>query len=91
MRLYFLHMPGCHACESAMPHMKRWERKHPQIPVVYVDLLKVNWTNPWSPEVTPTYVVEEPGRQRVQYPGMLTEQQLDKFIAKAEQMMGIRR
>jgi len=89
MRLYFLHMPGCGACESAMPHMRRWERKNPGVQVVYVDLLKAKWTHPWSPEFTPTYVLEEPGRPRVQHPGKLTEAEIPLFVAKAKQIMGL--
>ena len=91
MRLYFLYMTGCGACHSAMPHIKRFEKKNPQIQVVYVDLLKANWTHPWQPEVTPTYVIEVPGRERVQFQGMLEEKDIPRFVAKAEQMMGIRR
>lgn len=91
MRLYFLHVPGCHACESAMPPMRRWEKKHPDVKVVYVDLTKANWTHPWSPEVTPTYVLEMPGYQRARHDGMLDEKQIDQWLGKAQQAIGAAR
>jgi thiol-disulfide isomerase/thioredoxin len=90
MVLYFIHMPGCGACERAKPQLKKWQKMNPQIRVIPIDITTAKWVHPWQPEVTPTYVAEVPGRQRIQYQGMLTAEEIPKFIAKAERMMGLR-
>lgn len=89
MRLYFLYAEGCPACEEAKPHLASWEKKARGIELVRVDLLEAKWTAKWQPEATPTYVLEVPGRRRVQHAGMLSETQVDAFIRKAMAMMGV--
>lgn len=89
MRLYFIYMPGCGACERAKPQLAKWQRANPQIQVVPVDITTAKWVHPWQPEVTPTYVFEVHGRQRVQHQGTLTATEIPKFIAKAKTMMGV--
>lgn len=93
MRLYFIHMEGCPACEAARPELDAFQRSHAArgIEVVPVDLMKTKWTfKAWSPSSTPTYVAEEIGKPRVQYVGGLKKDQLAQFIAKAREMMGTR-
>ena len=91
MRLYFIHMPGCSACEAAKPELAKWKRQNPGVEVIPVDLLKdgARWIHPWTPSATPTYVFEEPGRERVRYEGALTKARLDAFFIKAKTMMGV--
>lgn len=90
MRLSFLYMPGCPACEKAKPQLNRFEKANPGITVVRVNLLEAKWTDPWSPTATPTYVFEVPGRQRTRWEGMLSATEIGQFINKSKQMMGIR-
>lgn len=89
MRLYFIYAPGCGHCEAAKPHVRKFEKAHPEIQVVWFDLTSNPWTyKPWSPDVTPTYVAELPGKQKIQYQGQLTKDEMEKFVARAKQMMG---
>jgi thiol-disulfide isomerase/thioredoxin len=90
--LYYIYMEGCGACDQAKPHLARWEKKNPGVLKVHrVNLLEAKWTHPWQPDVTPTYVLEVPGYQRVQHQGVLTEAEIPKFLMKAQQMMrGVR-
>lgn len=86
--LYYIYMDGCGACEQAKPHLARWEKKHPGVlPVHRVNLLKDEWKDSWQPELTPTYVLVIPGYPRVQHQGVLYEDQIPKFLLKAQQMM----
>lgn len=92
MRLYFLYMEGCPACETAKPELEKFRRSSSArgIEVVPVDLLKAKWTyKPWSPEATPTYVLEKMGHPRVQYVGALTKTKLEEFIRVAKATAGI--
>ena len=90
MTLYFLYMDGCPACEAAKPELDKFERANRGIKVVRADLLKTKWTyTPWSPEATPTYVVEELGYPRVQYIGALTKPKIEEFIRTAKTTAGI--
>lgn len=92
MRLYFLYMEGCGACEAAKPELEKFRRSPAArgIEIVPVDLLKAKWTyKAWSPEATPTYVVEEIGRPRVQYVGALTKPKIEEFIRTAKNIAGI--
>ena len=92
MRLYFLYMDGCPACESAKPELEKFRRSSSArgIEVVPVDLLKAKWTyKPWSPEATPTYVLEAIGYPRVQYIGALTKPKIEEFIRTAKATAGI--
>jgi hypothetical protein len=93
MRLYFIHMEGCPACEAAKPELDAFQRTAAArgIEIVPVDLMKARWTfKAWSPSSTPTYVAEELGRPRIQYVGGLKKDQLAQFVAKAREMMGTR-
>lgn len=88
MRLYFLFMPGCPACEKAKKPLAAFEAANPQIKVTRVNLLEAKWTHPWSPEATPTYVAEVRGKQRTQWVGALeTKDQIGQFINKSLQIM----
>jgi hypothetical protein len=92
MRLYFLYMDGCPACETAKPELEKFRRSHAArgIEIVPLDLLKTKWTyTPWSPEATPTYVLEEIGHIRVQHVGGLSKERLTEFVQKAKSMMGV--
>lgn len=89
MNLYFLFMPGCPACDRAKPQLTRFEKANPSIRVVRVNLLEAKWTHPWSPESTPTYVLEVPGKQRTRWEGMLSAGEIGQFVAKSKQMMGV--
>lgn len=98
IRLYFIHMPGCGACQQAKPHLTRWKNEYekarladprmPAIEVVPIDLTTAKWTHPWQPDLTPTYVLEVPGKRRVQHQGVLTKAEIPKFIEKASGLMG---
>ena len=90
MRLYFLYATGCPACDAAKKPLAAFEREHPEVQIVRVDLLTTKWTHSWSPEATPTYVLEVPGYQRTQWVGTLSKPELGKFIAKSKQIMGVR-
>lgn len=90
MRLYFLYAEGCPACDEAKPHLAAWESRRGPVEVKRVDLLEAKWTNPWSPQATPTYVFEVLGRPRVMHEGALTDRQIDAFVAKAKAMIGAR-
>lgn len=90
MRLYFIYMTGCGACEVAKPELEKFKKAHPDIEVRPIDLLNAEWIHPWQPEATPTYVAEMPGRVRVQYQGMMKAAQVEQFIERAEEMMGLR-
>lgn len=89
MRLYFIHMQGCGACEAAKPELKKFQKRHPEIEVQPIDLLEAKWVHPWQPGLTPTYVVEEPGRVRVRWEGMLKADQLEQLLDRAREMMGL--
>ncbi len=92
MRLYFLYMEGCPACEEAKPELEKFRRSPAArgIEIVPVDLLKAKWNyKPWSPEATPTYVVEKLGFPRVQYVGTLTKPRIEEFIRTAKATAGI--
>lgn len=90
MRLYFLYATGCPACDGAKKPLAAFEKAHPEIQIVRVDLLTTEWKHPWSPEATPTYVLEVPGRQRTQWVGALERPEIEKFVVKSKQIMGIR-
>ena len=86
--LYYIYMDGCGACAQAKPHLARWEKKNPGLlKVKRIDLLNSNWVHPWQPDGTPTYVLEVPGYRRVSHMGVLYEEQIPKFLMKAQQMM----
>lgn len=90
MRLYFIYMNGCGACEGAKPIVKRWQRKHPEVEVKWIDLLTAKWSYPaWQPRATPTYVAETLGRPKVMHEGALSEAQMDGFMADARKKMGL--
>jgi len=92
VRLYFLHMEGCPACEAAKPELERFRRSRMAkgIEIVPLDLLKVKWTyKPWSPDATPTYVLEEIGFPRVQHVGGLNKERLEEFVQVAKNMTGM--
>lgn len=89
MKLYFIYMNGCPACEEAKPQLGAWKKKARGVDLVMVDLMAAKWVNPWQPRVTPTYVMELPGHRRVMHEGALTEEQIDKFIRKAHAMLGV--
>lgn len=88
MKLYFIYMEGCPACDAAKPHLAKWEKKARGVEVVRLDLLTAKWVNPWQPQATPTYVLEIPGQQRVMHEGALEEHQIHAFIQKAAALMG---
>jgi Glutaredoxin-like domain (DUF836) len=90
MRLYFIYMPGCGACEQAKPQLRKWQKTDPTVQVIPIDITTAKWTHPWQPEVTPTYVAEVPGFQRIQYQGTLTAEEIPKFLDKARRMMGLK-
>lgn len=90
MNLYFLFMPGCGACDKAKPQLAKFEKANPGIRVVRVNLLDSKWTHPWSPEVTPTYVLEVPGRERTRWEGMLKSDEIGQFVNKSKQILGVR-
>jgi hypothetical protein len=85
VRLYFLFMTGCGACAVAKPVVKKWEKAHHDVQVVYVDLLTAKWVAPWQPKVTPTYVAEVPGHRRVMAEGALSADKIDKLLTLAQQ------
>ena len=92
MRLYFLHMEGCPACEAAKPELEKFRRSRMAkgIEIVPLDLLKTKWTyKPWSPDATPTYVLEAIGFPRVQHVGGLTKERLEEFVQVAKNMTGM--
>lgn len=92
MRLYFFYMEGCPACDAAKPELEKFRRSPAArgIEVYPVDLLKAKWTyKPWSPEATPTYVLEKAGHPRVQYIGALTKPKIEEFIRTAKSIAGI--
>lgn len=90
MRLYFIYMEGCPACDEAKPHLDKWAKKAKGIELVKIDLLTARWVNPWQPKATPTYVLEIPGQQRVMHEGALIEKQVDMFVQRAQQMLGFK-
>lgn len=90
MRLYFIFMQGCGACEVAKPELAKFAKAHPDIDIQRIDLLNAKWVHPWQPSATPTYVAESPGRVRVQWQGALTAPEVEQFIERAEEMMGLR-
>lgn len=89
MKLSFLYMPGCPACDRAKPQLTRFEKANPGITVVRVNLLEDKWVEPWSPDATPTYVLEVPGRQRTRWEGMLSANEIGQFVNKSKRIMGI--
>lgn len=89
MRLYFLYAPGCPACEKAKKPLDAFERENPGVQIVRVNLLEAKWTHPWSPEATPTYVLEVPGRERTRWEGTLSKAEIAQFINKSKQHLGI--
>jgi thiol-disulfide isomerase/thioredoxin len=62
VRLLFMHMPGCPACEAATPALQEFAQQNPQISVFKVDLSVAKWKNyaRWEPTKTPTYAVHIP-------------------------------
>ena len=89
-RLYYLFLDGCEACTKGKPFLAKFEKRHPEIEVIRIDLMKVKWKHPWSPDATPTYVLEIPGHQRTRYEGWITDKQLEDFVVKSKQMVGAR-
>lgn len=89
MRLYFLYATGCPACDAAKKPLAAFERENPNIQIVRVDLLTTKWTHPWSPEATPTYVLEVPGKTRTQWIGALQKNEIGQFVNKSKQIMGL--
>jgi thiol-disulfide isomerase/thioredoxin len=90
-RIMFIFAEGCGACEEAKPHLARWMKRHPEIPVVWFDVMKDAWTDPsWQINATPTYVVQFPGHQRVMWEGALKEKQIDQLLQTAKNRLGIR-
>jgi hypothetical protein len=80
-------MVGTNDVRSAYQHLAA----NPNAVVITpVDITTAQWKHEWQPEVTPTYVIEVPRRQRIQYQGTLMAAEIPKFIAKAKQMMGFR-
>ena len=87
LRLYYLYMDGCESCTKGKPYLAKFEKRHPEVEVVRVDLLTANWTHPWKPDATPTYVLEVPGRPRTRYEGWLTDKQIEEFIGRSAELM----
>jgi len=92
VKLYFIYMDGCGACEQAKPELAKFQRRRAGrgLEVERINLLQAKWVNPWQPTATPTYVLEVPGRRRVRFEGMLKAEQLEQFVDKAEHLMGLR-
>lgn len=60
--LYFLHAPGCEACEMLKPEVAVWWRvnKH-RVRIVPIDLTRAEWkAKSWEPNMTPSLVVRWP-------------------------------
>lgn len=60
--LYFLHSPGCEACEMLKPEVARWWKinKH-RVRLVPVDLTRAEWkAKSWEPDMTPSLVIRFP-------------------------------
>lgn len=60
--LYFLHAPGCEACEMLKPEVAVWWRvnKH-RVRIVPIDLTRAEWkAKSWEPNMTPTLIVRWP-------------------------------
>lgn len=59
--MFFLHAPGCHACEEARPGWEAFKRANPDIPAGEVDLTAIEWTPlgdlKWEPTATPSYIL----------------------------------
>lgn len=80
--LVFVHMPGCEACEAAMPELVKFEAARPSMMVV-----KIRADGPMVErllgrlkiEATPTYVVRINGRG-VAHVGAMTSKALAKWV-----------
>lgn len=91
LKLTFVHMTGCPACEKAKPHLRKWHAENAQyVQLEEVDLVKDPWPHAWQPEVTPTYILSMRGKQPVQYQGMMTKAELPRFVASAYRVWGMR-
>ncbi len=70
--IFYLHMPGCGACEAGMPAIKQFARAAKRgeliqpFTVIYVDLTKFNWPkSAYEVKATPTYIMRVPRKKRV--------------------------
>lgn len=88
-KLFFLYAPGCPACESAKRPLAAFEKENPGIRIVRVNLLEDQWTHPWSPNATPTYVFEVPYRERTRWEGKLSKDEIGQFVNKSKQHLRI--
>ena len=72
VNLFYLHMPGCSACEAGMPVIKDFARSAKRgetirpTSVVFVDLSKYNWSSR-TIEITntPTYILHVPYKKKI--------------------------
>lgn len=84
MDLVYVWMPGCDACEAAMPELDAFARENPRIMIVkiqadgpFVSMLRLP-----KIQATPTYVLRRSGRAFV-HVGAMTAAQLAKWITAA--------
>ena len=78
-RLYFIHAPGCPACEETAPGVAAFQRAHPEVPVAHVDLTATEWKARWQPRFTPTFVLVGHGPTRI-LEGGVNGQELERWV-----------
>ncbi len=91
MKLQYIYMQGCGACTAAKPELAKFKKAHPEIEVTMLDTLNDKWNDTWEVQATPTYVLtfDQP-HQRTRYEGALKASDIEKFIAKSKQVLGVR-
>lgn len=85
--LYVYKQSGCGACEEAEKHLQEWQRgKWGKCLVVRLNTTLKDWSvTGYSPRGTPAYlVVDEKNRRLAKHEGVLTGDEIDDLMSKAE-------
>jgi hypothetical protein len=82
-KLYFFHQPGCEGCTIATPHVKAFEKAHPEVTVVWWDLTDRAWTlSIAQPDGTPAYLLIDAQGPRTLTGWVLTKEILERWLRR---------
>lgn len=79
--LFFIWAPGCPHCSQTKPHVKKFEQKHPEIKVEWLDITETEWPDGvWAPSGTPAFVFTKHGERARSRTGVHTMGDLEKWL-----------
>lgn len=82
-RLYWFHQVGCGHCALAEPEVAKFQRKHPKVMVIKVNLARREEVDGWAPAGTPAYLLKINEKQVFTHIGGLRFAELEEAYQDA--------